>query len=538
MLTEPALQGELAKAHAAAEADTDVLIIGAGPNGLMLACELGLAGVRTTVLDKLPQPNGEPRANGVLGQVVTMLDRRGLYERITGDSKRPTPAPFFMFAAMGLDLDLLDDNPVHVLPVPQPRLIRILAERATELGVDVRWGHELVGLEQDGEAVTAEVAGPSGPCRLSARHLVGADGGHSPTRKLAGIGFPGVSHDRTTTRLAQVSVPEEWVDPATGGLRVPGYGLVPPFLGQRTENGGLTYAPLPGRPPIISTVEWDRPGTEAPMSLAELRESARRVLGVDVPLGPPAGDGPHALRRIVGGNNRRAERFRDGRVFLLGDAAHVDNAGGQGLNLGMQDAVNLGWKLAADIRGEAPAGLLDTYDTERRPAAERVIMYAQALSALLAPGSEVTALRELFSELLTDRSTVQRLADLTAGTDIRYAMGAADPHPLVGYCAPDMDLAAPRGQVRLAELARTGRPMLLDLTGSGAAAEALSHLRDRVDIVSARPESAAPAATALLVRPDSYVAWASSSPHPGPEELAGLRAAARCWFGAPAQRAG
>ncbi|MFC4562447.1 FAD-dependent monooxygenase [Nocardiopsis mangrovi] len=519
--------------------DTDVVIIGAGPNGLMLACELGLAGIRPTVLDKIPHPTDEPRANGVLGQVVTMLDRRGLYERISGDPKRPAPAPFFMFAAMGLDLGLLDDNPVHVLPVPQPRLVAILAERAAELGADIRWGHELVGLEQDDATVTAEVAGPSGPYRLTARHLVGADGGHSPTRKLAGIAFPGVSHDRTTTRLAHVSFPQAWADPATGGLNVPGYGAVPPFLAQRTEQGGFTYAPIPGRPPLVSTVEWDRPGTDAPMSLAELRESAGRVLGVDVALGPPSGDGPHALRRLVGGNNRRAERYRDGRVFLLGDAAHVDNAGGQGLNLGMQDAVNLGWKLAADVRGEAPAGLLDSYDTERRPAAERVIMYAQALAALLAPGSEVTALRELFGELLSDRSTVRRLAGLTAGTDVRYAMGAADPHPLVGYCAPDLDLAAPRGRVRLAELARTGRALLLDLTGGGAVAEELAHLYDdRVDIVCARPESAAPAATALLVRPDSYVAWASSSPHPSAEELGELRAAARRWFGASARPAG
>lgn len=269
------------------------------------------------------------------------------------------------------------------------------------------------------------------------------------------------------------------------------------------------------------------------MSLTELRESVHRVLGVDVDLGPPPGEGPHALRRLVGGNNRRAERFRDGRVFLLGDAAHVDSAGGQGLNLGMQDAINLGWKLAAGIRGDAPAGLLDTYDAERQPAAERVTMYAQALAALLAPGSDVTALRELFSELLADRSCVQRIADLTAGTDLRYDMGLADPHPLVGHCAPDMDLYTPTGPVRLAELTSTARPLLLDLTGSGAVAEALADQSERVDVHPALPASAAPAATVLLLRPDTYVAWASSSPHPSPEELADLRAAAQRWFGAP-----
>ncbi|MGH3625730.1 MAG: FAD-dependent monooxygenase, partial [Sciscionella sp.] len=401
----------------------DVVITGAGPNGLMLACELGLAGVRPVVLESLPEPSNEPKANGLLGQVVKMVDRRGLYERLSGSQRPPQPPPYFMFAAMGLDLSLLDESPIFTLPVPQPRLVQVLAERAIELGAEIWWGHEVVGLSQDDDTVAVDVAGPEGLYPLSARYLVGADGAHSVTRKLSGIDFPGVSYDRTTTRWAHVTVPDTWLDPASAGLNVPGHGTILPFLGHRTEHGGFSYAPIPGQPPLLATTEWDQPTPEAPMSLAELRESIRRVLGVDVPFGPPAGEGPHLPRRLIGGNNRRAERFRDGRVFLVGDAAHVDAAGGQGLNLGMQDAINLGWKLAAEIHGSAPAGLLQTYDPERQRAARRVNMYAQALSALLAPGSDVTALRELFAELLDDRGTVHRLADLTAGTDIRYDMG-------------------------------------------------------------------------------------------------------------------
>ncbi|QFG22719.1 FAD-dependent monooxygenase [Actinomadura sp. WMMB 499] len=526
-----------------ASRDADVVIVGAGPNGLMLACELGLAGLRPVVLEREPGPGTEAKANGLVGQVVTMMDRRGLYEALAGRA-RPEPSRFYMFAALPLNLGLLDESPVHTLPVPQPRLVRALAERAAELGADVRYGHALAGLEQDGHGVRADVDGPAGTYRISARYLVGADGGHSTTRKLCGIGFPGVSLDRITRRWGEVSVPGELIDAATGGLDVPGHGLVLPFLGERTERGGFSFAPLPGRPPTIATMEWDRPGPDAPMTLDELRDSVRRVLGADVPIGPPDGDGPHALRRLTGGNNRRAERFRDGRVFLLGDAAHVDPAGGQGLNLGMQDALNLGWKLAADVRGAAPAGLLDSYDAERRPAARRVEMYARAVGALLAPGDDVTGLRELVGELLADAGAVRRVGELIAGTDVRYDMGARDPHPLVGRCAPDLDLHTPDGPVRLAELARTGRPLLIDRTDNGSPTGIVG---DRVHAVTAKTTrhddglrnvagsglAGGGDVTAVLVRPDSYVAWASSSPRPSAAELDELGAAVRRWFGGP-----
>lgn len=495
---------------------TSVVIAGAGPNGLMLACELSLAGIRPVVLEKLPEPTEENRANGLVGRVVRMLDRRGLHQRLAGELA--PPAPGFVFGALRLDLTLIEDNPVTILPVPQRQLAAMLEERALELGVEIRRGHELAGLSQDVDGVTLEVAGPDGPYRLRAGYLVGADGGTSVTRKLSGIDFPGVSREDAVSRTANASVPEALIDPATGGLVVPGHGVIPPFFHYRTDNGLFVYAPLPTGT-LVTTME--RGGTDdgSPLTFDELRESTRRVLGADIPYGPPTGAGPHLMRRRAGGNTRIADRFRDGRVLLVGDAAHVHSGiGGPGLNLGMQDAIALGWKLAAQIQGWAPAGLLDTYEAERRPVAERVVMHTQAQSALIAPGDEVTKLRELFGELLRLPSTVQHIADLMAGADIRYDMGAEAPHPLTGRWAPDVPT----------ELTASARPLLLDSTGS--LAEELAGWRDRIDVVTV---PAAADATAMLMRPDCYVAWATSVPEPGEGERKALRAALERWFGDP-----
>ncbi|MFD6454193.1 FAD-dependent monooxygenase, partial [Nocardia sp. NPDC060220] len=428
-----------------------------------------------------------------------------------------------------LDLSLLDASPVFGLAAPQHHIAQVLEQRAVELGAAIRRGHEVVGLTQDDDMVTVDVAGPDGTYRLRARYLVGADGVHSVTRTLAGIGFPGVTYDRATSRAAHATVPADWVDPTTGVLTVPGYGTVQPFLPLRTEHGGFSYAPFPGHSPLISTIEWDQPETDAPMSLDELRASVDRVLAADIPLGAPSGQEPHVLRRLSGGNTRIADRFRDRRVFLIGDAAHIYTAGGgPGLNLGLQDAANLGWKLAADIRGNAPTDLLDSYEAERRQAASRMVTYAQAQSALIAPGSDVTALRELFTELLRDQDTVQRLAALTAGADIRYDTGGPDTHPLIGRFAPDMELTTPNGTVRLAELTRTARPLLLDLTGNTGLAETLPEWHDQLDIVTARPQPGSP--TALLLRPDCYVAWATASPCPDSSDRQALRTALQRCF--------
>ncbi|MEV6831051.1 FAD-dependent monooxygenase [Amycolatopsis sp. NPDC051102] len=502
----------------------DVVIAGAGPNGLMLACELALAGIRPLVLERLPEPTTENRANGLVGQVVRLIDRRGLHERLAGPIGPPVPG--FVFGAMHLDLTLAERNPLHILGVPQRRIAAVLEERAAELGVEIRRGHELTGLTQDADAVALEVTGPGGPYRLQARYHVGADGGRSVTRKLAGIGFPGVTEDRTVSHSANATVPAEFVDPESGGLRIPGRGVIPPFFHYRTETGLFAYAPFPAGT-LVTAMEWtDDEGSddEPPMSLGEVRASIRRVLGFDLPIGEPEGAGPHLLRRLRGRNTRLAEKFREGRVLLVGDAAHVHSAiGGPGLNLGLQDAVGLGWKLAATLRGWAPAGLLDTYESERRPVAERVVMHTQAQSALIVPGGDVTALRELFGELLRLPSTVQHIADLMSGADVRYA--PATDHPLDGRWAPDLMLA---DGTRLAELTRTARPLLLDFTGS--LGDELRGWHDRVDLV---PGTVPDEVTALLIRPDGYVAWASSSATPDDTERKALRAALERWFGDP-----
>jgi 2-polyprenyl-6-methoxyphenol hydroxylase-like FAD-dependent oxidoreductase len=525
---------------------SDVVIVGGGPNGLMLALELRLAGIQPIVLERLPVRDGPVRANGLVGRVVQLLDYRGLFERLSDGVPEPRPMPVYLFGGFILDLRRLADNPLHGLPVPQPRLEAALEARAGELGIDLRRGHELRHFSQDADGVEVEVRGPDGDYTLRSRYLVGCDGAASTVRKVADIGFPDMGDQDIVSRGADVILPAavtgessaaraDGVLPLSGSLDVPGLGRLP-FGFTRTARGVFGVTSLEPGIHTVATNEWGRSSVDAtaPMTVAEMRDSTRRVLGVDLPMRAPTTTGARRLHRLVG-NSRQADCYRSGRVLLVGDAAHVHAPiGGPGLNLGMQDAVNLGWKLAACLHGWAPPGLLDTYHAERHPVGRRVLMQTQAQLALMAPGTEVSSLRSIFEELLADERNLSHIAGLMAGTDIRYQMRAVDgtPPPLLGRWAPDLPLVAAGGRVRLAELMRAGRPVLLDLTGESQLAEACVAWKDRVDVVPARLAEPVPAPSAMLIRPDGYVAWVPEPAEVDAAAIRGLPEALATWFGA------
>jgi 2-polyprenyl-6-methoxyphenol hydroxylase-like FAD-dependent oxidoreductase len=520
---------------------TDVVIAGGGPNGLLMACELALAGVRPVLLERLPERAAEPKANGLVGRVVQALDYRGLYERFSGRATPPVPVPGFQFGALPLDLSALAGNALYALPIPQRRMEELLEQRARELGAEIRRGHELTAVSQTAGLVTAGVQGPDGHYKLTARFLVGADGGHSIVRKACGIGFPGVTDRGFVARSGQVTIHPPVAVPGTGELDVPGAGRLRPATFTRTENGMFTYGMFQPGLYRVAVYEWAPPPEDAAarpledaaaMPLEELRAAVRRVIGGDVPMSEPEGGQPSALRRSAGANSRQAERYRHGRVFLAGDAAHVHSGvGGPGLNLGLQDVLNLGWKLAAAVGGWAPDGLLDTYQSERHPVGQRVIMQTRAQAALLSPGANVTALRELFGELLREPAAVAHIADLMAGADVRYAAGGDGPgHALAGKWMPDIGLRTGPGPTSIAELLRPARPILLSLTARADLLPPAQDWSDRVDVITATTSE--PPADAILIRPDGYVAWAAGAGEPGAAD--GLRRALRTWFGEPA----
>ena len=472
----------------------DVIVAGSGPTGLMLAAELRLHGVRVLVLDREPAPTTVVRSLGLHVRSVEVMDQRGLLEQFHAHGTQYPLGGFFAGMVKPAP-DRLDTTRPYVLGIPQTVTERLLAERATELGAEIRRGCELVGLSQDEDGVTVE---PTGGTRLRARYLVGCDGGRSTVRRLLGVGFPG-EPTRVETLIGEmeVAVPPETAAAVTAEVR-------------RTQKR-FGVGPLgDGVYRVVVPAE----GVAADRSVAPTLEDFRRQL--QVVAGTDFGvHSPRWLSRF-GDATRLAERYRVGRVLLAGDAAHIHPpTGGQGLNLGIQDAFNLGWKLAAQVDGWAPEGLLDSYHTERHPVAADVLDNTRAQMELLSTDPGPQAVRRLLSELMDFEDVNRYLIEKITAIAVRYDLG--DGHELVGRRMRDVGLK--RG--RLYELMHGGRGLLLDQTGRLSVAG----WADRVDhVVDVSGELDVPA---VLLRPDGHVVWAGA----GQADLLGHLPR---WFGAAA----
>ncbi|GAA0404769.1 FAD-dependent monooxygenase [Microbispora corallina] len=519
--------------------DVDVVVAGGGPVGLMLACELRLGGASVLVLERLTEVDPTIKAGALNAPSVVALYRRGLLPALkeahdqtiarmtqfvrgrspekasgegpaaTGDNRAPGDGPMRTpprfaghFAGIMLRGDLLDETDPElgglgpaagVGLVAQQDLERILGARAAELGAEVRRGVEVTGFEADDDGVTVTAGGE----RVRARWLVGCDGGRSTVRKLAGFDFPGTGPEITAYQaLAEME--------GTQDLRL-GWNATP--------TGVYTHGPVPGR---ILTVEFDGHPADrtSPVTAEELQGSIRRVTGADV-----------VVKAVVTAtrftdNARQATTYRMGRVLLAGDAAHVHSPfGGQGLNLGLGDAMNLGWKLAAVARGHAPEALLDTYTAERHPIGAWVLDWTRAQIALMRPDPHARALRAVVDDLLATVAGTTHVVKRISGVWQRYDLPGD--HPLTGRSAPDFALA---DGSRLADHLRGGRALLI--APPGLPLPAIDG--DRVTVIGT-PIEDEDAPRAVLVRPDGYVAWAADTPDP-----AGLERALATWFGAPA----
>ncbi len=479
----------------------DVVIVGSGPTGMMLAGELRLAGVDPVVLERRgSQELAGRRGGGIHARTIELLDQRGIAGRFLAEGKTIAAATF---GGTALKLGSLPTRHPYTLALFQNHIERLLLGWAEELGVSIRRGVEVTGVAVDDGGVDVQLdSGES----LRAKYLVGADGGRSVVRRAAGIGFTGPDATRSSL-IAEVKVTEEPTQP-----------------GKIDERGvhGL-HAMGDGMVRVVLTEAVLGPNTEP--TLDELRQGLVEVFGTDFGVHSPAW-----LSRFTDAT-RQAEAYRKGRVLLAGDAAHVHSpTGGLGIGLGLQDAVNLGWKLGQVVRGASGEELLDTYHAERHPAGARALKYTMAQSLFQKADPRQEALRDLLDEVLGLDGAGTLMAALITGLDVAYDLGPG--HPLLGRRMPDLDIVTPEGTVRVFELLHQARPLLLELDGpgldAGAWAGRVRHVTAGYDGAWELPvlgQVAAP--TAVLVRPDGYIAWI------GEGSAEGLTEALTTWFGTP-----
>jgi 2-polyprenyl-6-methoxyphenol hydroxylase-like FAD-dependent oxidoreductase len=477
-----------------------VVIAGGGPTGMMLAGELALAGIDVAIVERRDGPELEgSRARGLHARTIEVLDQRGIADRFLA---RGQPAQVATFAGTRLDISDFPSRHPYGLALLQDAFEEILAGWVAELGVPVHRGREVTGLAQEGAGIDVEVAGGAS---LRAAYLVGCDGGRSVIRKAAGIEFPGWEPS-VSSLIAEAEARDE-----------PPIGIVRDARGQhglgRLEDGRIGVV-----------VSGPYTGDSGPPTLRDLRDAVTSVWGTDFGIHSPTW-----LSRFTDAT-RQAASYRQGRVLLAGDAAHVHYPiGGQGLNLGVQDAVNLGWKLAQVVRGTSAETLLNTYHAERHPVAARVLRITMAQTAVTRRDERTEALREAVAELLAMDEPRRRFGGLQSGLDIRYDLG--DGHPLLGRRLPDLDLVTAAGPRRAFSFLHEARPLLLNLGGPGG--PDIGPWADRVRAVDARYDGAwelpvvgeVPPPAAVLVRPDGHVAWV------GDGTDAGLRDALAAWFG-------
>ena len=495
--------------------DHAVLIAGGGPTGMTLAGELALAGIDVAIIERrASQDLTGSRAGGLHARTIEVFDQRGIAERFISQGQ---PVQVVGFQMTRLDLSDFPTRHPHTLGLWQAHIERILAEWIGELKVPIYRGREVTGFWQDDTGVDI---GLSDARSMRAQYLIGCDGGRSRVRKTAGIDFPG--WDPTTSALiAEVEMTEQ---PPLGirndEIGVHGIGK----LNYEIRNGEIVY--LDGGPMRVMVSEKHVGSTTEP-TLRDLSEALIAVYGTDYGVHSPS-----SLSRFTD-MTRQAASYRDRRVLLAGDAAHVHSPdGGQGLNTGVQDAVNLGWKLAQVIKGISPESLLDNYHAERHPIGARVLQITMAAVALRRTDERSKALRGMMAELLGMDEPRKRIAGEMSGLGIRYDFGEG--HPLLGRRMPDLDLSTANGALRVFSLLHKARPALINFGEPGAFD--ITRWADRVQSIDARYEGkwelpalgtvAAPGA--VLIRPDGYVAWT------GDRAQSGLTDALTTWFGPPA----